>query len=88
MAGENALNCQINGQVAENYILFHMDMSVKGLEQFSNCSITSNLWVLKLFCIAFLCFYVSKLSACASNLLILFSPFGKNRLMRVNYHAG
>ena len=38
MAGENALNCQINGQVAENYILFHMDMSVKGLEQFSNCS--------------------------------------------------
>lgn len=36
MAEESALNCQNDGQVAENFILFNMDMSVKGLEQFSN----------------------------------------------------
>jgi len=50
MVEESALNCQIGGQVAKNFILFHMDTSMKGfharmkgLQQFSNRSITSYL---------------------------------------------
>ena len=55
--------------------------------QFSDCSFTSNLWVLELICITFFCF-VCGLSASAGNLLILFSPLGKNQPMRVICRAG
>ena len=49
--------------------------------------VNRNLWVLKLICITFFCF-VCGLSASAGNLLILFSPFGKNQPIRVICRAG